>query len=292
VRAWAVLLLIVAIPMGMAVGGGFWVKKALRPGSPWEDTLYYLMISVAFFAPLGFVAWTLARTKMKTGRWTVSAEVRRQRAGQCTTQGCAARQNSWTSYAVKWASCTAMDSECPPWQRAAAWAVLAGYMLAMLGMTAIAVICFGAAFADDNTTVATCLFIGLGLAVLLVPGLAVRGLIRAIGAGKVGATRDEVEQIRAQRAERRAQEWQKPLRSKVGTTVFLLAMYGLWWARATLHRGQHPHESWVTPAMWTPFVVYAIWVQFRRPKERAQGQSGQDKDKYGDSFPSTSSGAE
>jgi len=286
VRAWTLLLAILAIPVGMAMGGGFWVRRALRPGSPWEDTIYYLLIGVVSFAPLGFVVWTIVRTKIKTGRWAVSAEVRIQRAGQCSTQGCAAKQSSWSNYAVKWASCTAMDRDCPPWQRAAAWAVLAVYMLAMLGMTAIGVICFGMGIA---TLPGGWLFAGLGVAVLLVPGLALRRLIRGILTGKVGATREDVDQIRGQRAERRAREWQKPLQSKIGTTAFLLVMCGLFWARATLHRGQHPHETWVTPAMFTPCVVYAVWVQFRRPKERAQGQSGQDKSKYGDSSPSTNS---
>ena len=192
---------------------------------------------------------------------------------------------------MKWASCTVMDRECPPWQRAVAWAVLAGYVLAMLGMTAIGMICLGAAFADKNTAVATCLFIGLGLAVLLVPGLAVRRLIRGILAGKVGATREDVEEVSALRAEQRTREWQKPLQTKIGATVFALVLYGAWFLHV-IYRDPHSQGSWVTPAMYAPALLYGIWVQFCKPKERGRGQSGQDKDKRGDSFPSTSSGSE
>ena len=233
----------------------------------------------------------MVRTKIKTGRWSVSAEARAQRSGRCSTQGCTTKQSSWSNYAVKWAGCTVMDRECPTWQRATAWAVLAVYVLAMLGMTAVGVICFGAAFADNNTALATCLFIGLGLAVLLVPGLAVWRLISAILAGKVGATREEVAAIRVLRAERRAREWQRPLRTKIGAIVFAVVMYGAWYLHAT-HRDQHSHVRWVTPAMYAPFLLYGIWVQFRRPKERLRDQSGQDKGKCGDSSPSTSSGSE
>ena len=32
VRVWTLLLLICAIPVGMAVGGGFWVRSAFWPG--------------------------------------------------------------------------------------------------------------------------------------------------------------------------------------------------------------------------------------------------------------------
>jgi hypothetical protein len=47
-------------------------------------------------------------------------------------------------------------------------------------------------------------------------------------------------------------------------------VYALWWFRVTVHHAQHPHESWVTPAMATPFFLYSIWVQFRKPKTPPQ----------------------
>ena len=82
VRLRAVLLLICAIPVGLAVGGGFWMRRALRPGMPWEDTLYYLLIGVMYFVPLGLVVRISVRTRIQTGRWTMTAEARAERARQ------------------------------------------------------------------------------------------------------------------------------------------------------------------------------------------------------------------
>ena len=157
-----------------------------------------------------------------------------------------------------------MEPARPPWQRAAGWAVLAIYAITMLALTALGVICFGAGVA----TLATggLMIAGLGLVILIFPAVAVRSLIRGIRAGKVGATREELDQMRAQQSVWRAREWQKPLRSKLLSTVLVLAFYSLWWLRVTVHHKQHPHESWLTPAMWTPVLIYSIYSQFRKPK--------------------------
>jgi hypothetical protein len=66
-------------------------------------------------------------------------------------------------------------------------------------------------------------------------------------------------------------EQQKPLRSKILGTAVGPAVYALWWMRVTLHHAQHPHESWVGPATAMPFLLYSIWVQFRRPRNTAAG---------------------
>ena len=274
VRAWTLLLVICAVPVGLAIGGGFWMRSALRPGRPWEDTLYYLLGSIALFVPLAAVVRVYVRSKWKTGRWIPPREESLKKISQCSTGGCAARQNSWIIFAIKWGSYSAMNRSLPPWQRIAGWMVLAVYAASLLALTAFGVICFGAAFADDNTITASLLFIGLGLAVLIVPALAVRSLIRGIRAGKVGGTREDLEQMRGQRTLWREREWQRPLRSKILTTAVLIALYSLWWMRVALHHALHPHESWMTPTMYTPAFIYAIWAQFRRPKTSQPQNSG------------------
>jgi hypothetical protein len=160
-----------------------------------------------------------------------------------------------------------MDRTLPRWRRVAGWGVLAGCAAGVLGLAAMGVICCGAAFADDNTINQSLLFLGLGIAVLVIPVVAVWRLVRSIREGKVGATREDVEEMQAQQAAWRAREWQRPLRNKIVSTAFLMVVYGLLWMRATWHHAQHPHQSWVTPAMYTPWVLYLIWIQFRRPKD-------------------------
>jgi hypothetical protein len=91
-------------------------------------------------------------------------------------------------------------------------------------------------------------------------------LVRGLREGKVGATRADLDELRAQRSAWAARERQKPLRSKLIGTAVMVAVYALWWMRVTVHHAQHPHESWVTPAICTPALIYSIWVQFRRPK--------------------------
>ncbi len=179
---------------------------------------------------------------------------------------CGANESSVLSYAVKWASYTAFQPDCTTAQRTGAWLVLAAYALVVLGVAAIGVICFGASGADDNTHTATLLFIALGVVVLIWPGMVVRRLIRGVRAGSVGTTREELDELRARQNAWRARESAKPLRTKLMNTAVAAGIYVFWWLRVTVYRSHHPHESWVTPAMATPFFLYSIWVQFRPAK--------------------------
>jgi hypothetical protein len=274
-RAWTIIVLIYAIILGMAAGAVPLLRSVFRSGVAPDDRLMHLVWAAMLLAPLGFMVRYFVRVRLKTGRWRGTPEQRQQdraqRLAKCSIESkgkrvCAANQNSLETYAVKWASYTAFAPEGTPWQRTAAWLVLAAYTLAVLAIAAIGIISFGAAFDNSNTVTATLLFIGLGLACLIWPGIVARRLVRGIRAGKVGTTREELDELRAQRAAWATRESQKPLRTKVMTTVFAAAVYGLWWMRVTVHRAQHPRESWVTPAILTPFLFYSIWVQFRRPR--------------------------
>jgi hypothetical protein len=260
----ATLLLFCVVFVGMAVGGAFAVRSALRPGRAWDDRLYTLAIAATLFAPLSIVGWPFLRRKWKLGRWGVTKEEGRQALTQCSTSTCAAKQTPWITYIVKWASYAALAPERTPLQRVAAWLVLAIYAIALLALTALGVIFIGAGVG----TLATggLVMAGLGLVILIFPAMAVRSLIRGIRARKVGATREELDQMRAQQSAWHAREWQKPLRSKLISTVPTLAFYSLWWLRVTLHHTQHPHESWVGPAMFTPVLIYSLYSQFRKPK--------------------------
>ena len=173
----------------------------------------------------------------------------------CRARGCNAKQSSWVTYGINWG---ATSSDGPY----AAGAVeeggglggAGGYAAGLLAVIAFGVICIGAAFADDNTLGQSLLFIGLGMVVLAFPAVMVWRLVRGSAKASVGATREDVEQLQAQRVAWRTREWQKPLRNKLVSAGFLVLVYGLLWIRATWHHAQHPHQSWVTPAMYTPWV--------------------------------------
>ena len=273
VRVWTILILLYAIILGMAAGAVPLLRSVFRPGIALDDRLMHLLWAAGLLAPLAYTVRYFVRVRLKTGRWRGTPEQRQQERQQRLAQYypskgkrvCAAKQTSLVTYAIKWASCSAFDPACTTGQRAVAWLVLTGYTVALLGIAAFGVICFGAAF-DNNTITATLAILALGVTALLWPGAVAWRMIRGLRAGKVGTTREELDQLRAQRSDWRMRESQKPLRTKLLTTVFLVVIYGLWWMRVTVHHAQHPHESWVTPAIWTPALIYSIWVQFRRPK--------------------------
>lgn len=275
VRAWTIIVALYVIIFGMAAGAVPLLRSVFRPGGALDDRLMHLLWAAGLLLPLGFVLRYFIRVRLKTGKWRGTPEQRQQekaqRLAKCSIDGtkrgyCAANQNSLFTYAIKWASYTAFQPTCTTAQRAAAWIVLVGYTLAVLGVAAIGVICFGASGADDNTRTATLLFIALGVAALIWPGMVARRLIRGIRAGKVGTTREELDDLRGRQAAWRMRESAKPLRTKLINTAVTAVIYALWWIRVTVHHAQHPHESWVTPAMATPFFLYSVWIQFRKPK--------------------------
>ncbi len=267
IRAWAIILSLYAVILGMAAGGILLLRPSFHSSIPWDERL---VLALGLLAPLAWIIWFFLKKRWQTGRWSESPEQREQRRAQCRANGTCrpgrTRPQSWARSLLHWAGYTAFEPSCTAWQRIAGWTVLAGYALYLLALTAIGVICIGASFADSNTLHACLLFIGLGLLLFLIPGMAVRAFIRRISAGQVRVSREEMEQVRTQRAAWRVRESQKPLRSKMFTVLFIVAAYGWWWLRVTLFHAQHPHESWVTPAIYTPFALYLIWSQFRRPK--------------------------
>ena len=274
VRAWSIIVTLYATFLGMAVGAVWLLRSVFDPGVAMDDRLMHLLWAGSLLAPLGFVVRYFVRIRLKTGRWRGTPEQRKQdreqRLAKCGVDGtrrgtCGVKRDSPIKYAIKWASCAAFQPTYAGWQRSAAWIVLAAYTLAVLAVAAFGVICFGAAF-DHNTVTATLFMIAMGLVVAVWPAMVAWRLIRGIRNGRVGTTREELDELRAQRAAWAMREQQEPLRSKLISTAIGLAVYALWWIRVTVHHAQHPRESWVTPAMGTPFILYSIWVQFRPAK--------------------------
>jgi hypothetical protein len=46
------------------------------------------------------------------------------------------------------------------------------------------------------------------------------------------------------------------------------------WGWQVLRLQNHKHADWFNPSLGTLFVLYEIWVQFRRPKGGAGQSSG------------------
>jgi hypothetical protein len=272
VRAWTILLLLYATFLGMAAAAIPLLRSVFNRGLAPDDRLMHLLWAAMLLAPAGFVVRYFVRVRLKTGRWRGTPEQRQQekmqRVAKCSVDGaksgCAANRNSLILFAIKWSSYAAFAPECPPWQRVAGWLGLAAYVLTLLALTAFGAICMGAGLSTLGT--GGLLITGLGLACFIWPIVAVRSLIQGILKGKVGATREDLDELRSQRTAWRVRENRKPLRTKIISTLFLIVLYGLWWVRVTFHHAQHPHESWITPAMWTPALIYSVWIQWRRPK--------------------------
>jgi lysylphosphatidylglycerol synthetase-like protein (DUF2156 family) len=275
VRAWTIILLLYAMILGMASAAIPLLRSAFHSGVAPDDRPMHLLWAAMLLTPLGFVVRYFIRVRLKTGRWRGTPEQRKrdkeQRLAKCSTVGgkpvCgSANRNSLVTYAIRWASYTAFAPECNPGQRTAAWLVLITYTLTLIAVAAFGVIALGAAFDSSNTVTATLLFIALGLFALAWPATIAWRLARGIRNGKVGATREELDALRTQRTAWATRENQKSLRSKLISTAIAAAIYVFWWIRVTVHHAQHPHESWITPAMFMPAFIYSIWVQFRRPK--------------------------
>ncbi|HXE07954.1 MAG TPA: hypothetical protein VN612_08665 [Acidobacteriaceae bacterium] len=271
VRAWTMIWLFVGAIVGMAAGGIYILRSSLHKPGGWDN----LDIALGLLLPLGFLIWFALKTRIKTGKWTEDAKTRQATHARNKEKLALNRGRPWAPwrYALAWAGYTAFAPACGWWQRAAAWTVLAGEALVMLAVTAFGVIAIGASFDPSVTGVSKILVAGLGLLLFFLPGKAVIALVKRERAGQMRVSREDLDGLRAQRAAWRKREHEKPLRSKLMTTATILVSYGFLWVRTTLHHKQHPHENWMTPAIYTPLALYLIWVQFRRPKGTAADEA-------------------
>lgn len=280
VRAWTILGGLCAVFLGTTIASVPQLRYAFRPGVTWDDRLMHLLWAALLMAPCLLVLRQFVVNRAKTGRWLGTPESRKekreQQLAQCAIKNgrpvCAAQPDLFR-FALQWAGYAAFAPELAAWQRATAWLVLAAYTVAVLGVAALGVIAIGASFDSSNTLTQMLLFLGLGVAALIWPGFVAWRLIRNLRAGKVGTTREQLDELRSRQTAWRMRENAKPLKTKLINIGITVAIYALWWMRVTVHHAQHPHESWVAPAIMTPFFVYSIWAQFRPPKN-AQPKQG------------------
>lgn len=262
VRPWAIVTVILAGVLAMAAAGVYVLRSSFRRRDGWDN----VEIALELLLPLMFVLWFVVRMRMKTGKWAADAKTRHESYVRSAEIRKVRHGRSLWRYALTWAGYVAFEPECPLRTRAAGWVILAGEVIVMLAVAAMGVIAIGASFADDNTWAQRCIFAGFGLLLFFLPGRAVLTLMRRRHAGQMRASREELDGLRAQRAAWRKRESEKPLSAKLVTTAVVLVSYGFLWIRTTVHHAQHPHESWVTAAIYTPLTLYALWAQFRRPK--------------------------
>ena len=242
------------------------VRAALRIGRPLGDVLFYVLGAATLVAlPVMFASKLLLR-RWRTGRWMLTSPETLERLARGSTRPRGWRQASpwtWARFAFAWAGFVAFDRRSARWKRASGWMLLAAYAAVLAMFTWFSLLCIGAGVSTVASGGYLLLLLGAGL--LVWPGLTVRGLIRRMRAGGLGVSGAEIARMRADRSAWLRRERERPLHTKIAAAVFLLSIYSLWWIRVTLHHAEHPHESRLTPVLWTPFVLYSIWTQFSRP---------------------------
>ena len=273
-RAWALILLIYSVVLGLAYGGIRFLLHAFRPGVFLGDRIYDTAVALGMLTIPARIFWVMLGTRLSTGRWTRTPQERRERVAQCATKRSTTRPRvaqpswwTWLIYSLKWANYTAREPEISRARLFAARAVLLLGLLGYLATCLFPLVCVVAAFADDNTRSATIFFLAMAVFFAIIPWGFTRSLLRYRSTHPFMRTQpEELGEISVEHTQWHKQENQKPLRAKIISTATILALCGYWWSRVTIYHSHHPHESWITPAMWTPFAVYGIFVQFRKPK--------------------------
>ena len=238
-----------------------------------EDTAFYMLGAAALFALPGMFAARLLHNRRTTGLWLPDRERTLRRLALIRTRPQGWRQASpwsWIRYVVLWSGHVAFQPSRALWQRVVAWFLLglsAAFLLLLAAMS-VGLIVLGLR-ADDTTG---SILVVIGAALLLWPALVVHALILRIRHRQLRISAEEMQDIHRQHIAWRIRQRARPLRTRIFSAIFLVAVYSLWWLRVTLHHAQHPHESRLTPALWTPFVLYTLWAQFSKPKNAADGE--------------------
>lgn len=272
-RVWTALVLWSGILFVLLAGAAKLLLFTCRVHRSVEDTAFYTMGAAALLAlPVMFSA-KLLHSRATTGRWLPDRDRTLQRLALVRARPKGWRQASpwsWVRVVVLWSGHVAFQRSRAVWQRALAWLMLAFCAAFLLLIAALSIeLIFVGICADDT---AGSILVVFGAALLIWPGMVARTLFLRIRSGRLRVSAEEMQNAHRQRAAWRIRESRRPLRTKIVSTIFLVTVYGLWWLRVTLHHAQHPHESRLTPALWTPFVLYTLWAQFSKPKKSATGQ--------------------
>jgi len=268
VRAWTIISVLYAGVFGLGWAGFLFLRHALRFGMHVDDRIYYGMTGAAMlFIPIR-VGWIFLGTKLSTGRWLKTKEADAQQRAQCAAVRSAPMQvppNSWLVFATNWATFAANDVAAPLWKRILGWALIVFLFAALLATAALGVIFIGAGL--DNFLSLGWMMIVFGIALLFIPAVTVWSFLkRKRTTGHWSTSQEELQQYQDRTEQWKVRESQKPLRSKIISTIIYVAALALWWIRDTVYHSRHSHESWTTPALYTVFAAYVIYVQFRKPK--------------------------
>jgi len=278
VRVWTVIgVFYAAIPI-LIYYAILQLNSAVRKGAAWDDRLLSVFYAVLLLLYPFFMARVFLRTKWTTGRWTPPKMTIEQRAAFASRR-CGAAYNppsSWLAYVVSWGNYTAMDATATPWMRALGWTILACYGAWLLFCLAvgIALLVLGLTSLTDSFGLSL-VMMGFGAALLLLPGKAAwSGISRFQTTGSLRISQEEMaqksEQKRAWEATKSAQPMQKKLQAVAGSLIVI----GVAWGWQFLRLQKHKHADWFNPGLWTIFVLYEIWVQFRRPTRGAAQSNG------------------
>ena len=238
-----------------------------------EDTAFYMLGAAALFALPGMFAARLLHNRRTTGLWLPDRERTLRRLALIRSRPQGWRQASpwsWIRAVLLWSGHIAFQSSQPLWKRALGWLLLAFCAVFLLLITRVSIVLIFIGIRADDT--AGSVLVVFGAALLLWPAFVARALFLRLRSGRLPVSAEEMQAVHRQRSAWRKRESQRPLRTKIVSAIFLVAVYALWWLRVTLHHAQHPHESRLTPALWTPFVLYTLWAQFSKPKKAESGQ--------------------
>jgi hypothetical protein len=254
------------------------IRFALRAGAAWDDRLVWLFGAGLLLIYPFFIARFYLRTKWTTGRWNPPKMTEQKRAAFAARR-CGSKYNppySWFEYVVSWGNYTAMDAVATPWKRALGWVILAAYAAFLLFCLAAAVclLVLGLTSLTDSFGLSL-LMIGFGAILLLFPGKAVwSGISRFQTTGSLRLSQEEMAQKTEQKRDWEATRSAQPTRKKLQSVAVALIVMGAMWGWQVLRLQNHKHADWFNPSLGTLFVLYEIWVQFRRPKGGAGQSSG------------------
>ena len=268
---WLIFTLWSGILFVLLSGALFLILAAFRLSSSFEDAAFYSLGASALLALPSRFAWNLfCRWTSKLNWWPAALRppsplpIPSSLSGTRPPGWRQATPWSWFNYRFRWAGYAAFERTCPFFYRAVARALLAvcGLFLLAIAWSGTRMIVTGVSMMGASGSI----LVLFGVCLLALPAFAVRTMIRRVRAGSLRTTAAELERLRAERTSWRLRELRRALSTKIAATVFLLAIYTLWWLRVFVHHSQHPHESRLTPLLWTPFLLYRLWAQFHRPK--------------------------
>jgi hypothetical protein len=273
-HAWAIFALWSGILFVLLLGAVTLIFAAFKVRSSLEDSLFYALGASTFLAlPAKFASNLFYRWTSSCIWWPSILRLRGSPApiastlsGTRPTGWRQATPWSWFNYRFRWAGYAAFEGNCPFWHRFFAWTQLSICGAFLLGITVSGIRFILTGLTASHTRGVNPAL--LGIAILALPTLTSRALVRRSRIGSLRITLPELEELRSQRTAWRLGELQRSLHTKIVATCFLLAIYTLWWLRViAAHRAQHPHASWLTPLLWTPFLLYRLWAQFCAPKK-------------------------